>query len=1000
MLKLRLLGATDVSAAGQTLTLPPKRLALTSYLALAARPVPRTTLAGLFWNEGDDEATRRNLRQELHRMRGGPLESHLTLTPDSVCLTGYTCDALNFVQAQDAEALPLYGGPLLPELYIPNADGFMEWLTGQREALHTRWLELKRQEAALLEAREDWREALHAISPLLEHPDGAAAAQAMRLHARLGQHRAVDEVYRHYQEQLTQLGDSPPAEVAALHARLRGETAPSLPPSLGSSLAHPPLIGREALLEQIMPLLHAGGRLLLLEGEPGTGKTTLAGAAVQHWGSALRLQGREESQHLPFYPLLAAFRANLPPLRELPDAWQQEISRLLPALRPETPPPADAHGEGRTRFLSALGEGIRVLARANLLFLDDLHWFDAATLEVISLLRPQTRQWRAIATLRPLEAGQNAALSRTLSLYGARGEVTRLSVPPLSETETLRLIRAVAPPGTQGTRFARRLYASTQGNPLFLLETIRALLASGDLREEAGAWHTNFDAETADYHELPLPASVASAIQARLTRLSEAGANGGALLHLLGAAALLGGDFSAEELGKSTPLDEWTLLDTLEQAVTAGLLTRQGGERYRFSHALVQRSILESLTPERRRFLHRRLAATLEQLTAAPARLAPHLEGSGQTGAAAQAWLAAADQAERVYAHQETLSYLQRALKLDLPAHEARIVHLRRADTCRLLDDRPAWKAALQDAAELSASDDLALQLRFIELAFYSGQYPQVIQAVQGLQAAPLSAEQRGWALLWLGNAHNRQTHMQEAMRVYAQALEAAPDSAHELRGRVLNAWAYAATETKDLHVAQEKVRAALNAFKAGGFLRGQCMALNTAGTVEYLLANYSVSARHYQESFRRAQEIGDKTSQRLALTSLSGTYIHTGQLDEALETVNAALELLEETPDAYTEGFLLNRLVDLHLQRQQPERALRTAERWQRHADTHGFALWSADSRLTRAELLLHQPDQHLQPLLDDIPRFLDELDAALRDERQQRLAALLAAVSDTKLK
>jgi len=264
VLELRVLGECEFWLSGTLLHLSPKRTALVVYLALEGTPsgVKRSTLTELLWTDSSPEAARRNLRQELHRLKASALSGLLELTPEAVALRGpLECDVFRFEREQgDVQAaLALYRGPLLEGLDVPGASGFDEWLKKRRGELHIRWYGLKRTRAAQLEAEGRLREALRELGPLLESaflleaPDESLHREAMRLHALLGERDSALERYTRLKTLLErELGVLPDAETQALVERLRGlpSSAIALQASHGS-LSHPPLIGREALLESL-----------------------------------------------------------------------------------------------------------------------------------------------------------------------------------------------------------------------------------------------------------------------------------------------------------------------------------------------------------------------------------------------------------------------------------------------------------------------------------------------------------------------------------------------------------------------------------------------------------------------------------------------------------------------------------------------------------------------------------------------------------------------------
>jgi DNA-binding SARP family transcriptional activator len=999
VLELWVLGKCKLWVDGQFLSLPPKRLALVVYLALEGQTqaggVRRNTVAELLWTDSDPESARRNLRQELHRLKQTPLAPWLELTPETLGLGSLECDALRFERGFQAgqddfeQILKLYGGPLLEGLDVPSAGLFEEWLEVKRAALHAHWLELKRKQSAQLELQGNLRGAIEALSPLLETPDETAHREAMRLHALLGQREAALERYFSLKTLLErELNLEPSPETQALFERLRGLSGLSTTPVRAEpSVLHPPLIGREALLQTLERTLSEGKGLVLLEGEPGVGKSAVLEALSHHWGAVLTLRGREEAQNTPLLPLFEALRDRLHTLEELEPLWRREVARLIPDLEPELDlPPASS--EGRARFLEGLSRALHIALGGGLLALEDLHWFDPSSLEVLSLWSRELgsrerRGARVLGAARPQESRENAALERWISTLERRGQLERIPLLPLSETETLRLVRALSPGGRGGALFSRRLFETTEGNPLFVLETLKSLLESGELREEGGDWHTRFDEATEDYRELPMPSSVQDALLSRLERL------GDPVRRLLESAALLGGTFSWAELEDATPLNEWQALEALEGAILAGFVREQDGG-YRFGHALMRRVLIEKLRPERRGLLHRKLVNTLEGLNAPPARLAPHLEGSGQRSRAAGVRLEAARAASQIYAHLEALEHYQKALENGLDTQTSFEVHLERAQVYRTLDDKLHWEGALE-AAQIHSSglkDPPRLELLQTELDFYAGRYTQALTRGKALWLCQdTTDEQKGWAGLWAGNALSRTSRLEEAMAWYEHSLERVPEHASELRGRLYNAWAFAANEAGLFELGLQKVHLSFRYFEAIHDLQGLTMAYNTAGNLAFSAEEDQKAASYFEKSYELACSLHNTTLQRTTLVNMGAAYLVLGQDDRALEVTNRCLEILAEYPDKYSECLLHNRLYYIYKNRREMTKAQHQLELSIVLADQENFMNWRIEFRIRQLELLASNQIQLGQDLL----RFIEEHLPQLPLDTQNRLSSEL---------
>jgi predicted ATPase len=270
------------------------------------------------------------------------------------------------------------------------------------------------------------------------------------------------------------------------------------------------------------------GGLTVLYGEAGVGKSRLLRELADNaaWRGVQTAWGRcYEMASAAYQPFVEVLRACLPALNasRLASVWRACLAQLLPELAGDGGPlsllPPD---EERRRLLEAIGQALVALAETtpHLLLLDDTHWIDLASLEVLRYLLPRLADSRllVVITIRGEElTGQTEA-----ELWAM--EDTRLShrleLRRLDATATGELVQRALGLEQPAPRFSARLYAETEGNPFFIVEALRTLVEEGLLvRDEAGVWSTPWDDSTQDYAELPLPAEVAHSIERRLARL-------------------------------------------------------------------------------------------------------------------------------------------------------------------------------------------------------------------------------------------------------------------------------------------------------------------------------------------------------------------------------------------------------------------------------------------------------------------------------------------------
>ncbi len=437
-----------------------------------------------------------------------------------------------------------------------------------------------------------------------------------------------------------------------------------------------PFVGRQRELTALLAQLDAAGaghgRLVLVAGEPGIGKTRLLGeftaaASARGW---LALSGRAYEgeglpPYLPFMEALGGFLAgrSAEELQDLLGPAAAGVALLMPELHERlpglTPPPALSPEHERYRLFESVCDVLVSLARATesrglLLTLDDLHWADAPSLLLLRhLARRSTAAPLLVAgTYRREDLGGEHPLLDLLAALRREALGETLELAPLADEAAALLVAQLA--GTvPAPRVATAIQRQAEGNPFFLGEVVRQLHAEGADLADPGAASTR----------IGLPEGVRQVIGRRVARLSaEARA-------ALQAAAALGDGARFAELRETSGLPEEPLLDALDTLLAAGML-REAGEGHQFGHALIRETVYAALSLARRERLHRRAAEAIERLHTANlvphvAALASHWRLAGPAGDAEKALdfaRQAARQAEAVFAWETAATHWQAAL--------------------------------------------------------------------------------------------------------------------------------------------------------------------------------------------------------------------------------------------------------------------------------------------------------------------------------------------------
>ena len=725
-----------------------KAEALLLYLAVEGGMHPRGKLAALLWPDSEPADARRALRNALSLLRDlledetAPAQhGHLLSERELLGLDAHAPLHLDLQEVQHAwqatqsfsavppepqraallaqvqHALAPVRGPFLDGFWLKEETGFDEWHTQLQQQWQVRVLLLLERLAAWQEVGGELEQARLTLTRwlALDRLSEKASRRLMRLYLAQGDLSAALQVYATLRARMAEeLQIKPSTETVALAERIRATQARQSRAPAGPAPAvqnRPPgelltpLIGRAAAFRQLVERFEQGQpQAVLLLGEAGIGKTRLANEFVA-WARArgaevLSGQAFELGGRLPYQPLVEALRERLEeenaPEDLLEDPWLAELSRLLPELRvryPDLPAPTEDELSGKLRLFEAVARLMSALAqRAPLVvLLDDLHWLDGASLD---LLRYLARSWKRhdrhillLGTVREEGLEVHPELSAQLTDLGRDLPVTQVVLQPLSQAETIQLLEAVAGESTQGTAqpatpearpspelvaLGDFLFAHTGGQPLYLLETLKLLREREWLvprLSAAGTWRLQLVRDMAatlaqerSRREL-LPPSVRALMQTRLAKLSPAARQ------LVRASAVLGRQASAPWLWQLAELGVQAGVEALEEAIKSSILREEeagagGLGSYRFTHDLVREVVYTEVGAARRLVLHQRALAVLETEGARVSELAYHALSAGEAEAASRYSVQAGDEALVVFAVEEAIGHYEQARAL------------------------------------------------------------------------------------------------------------------------------------------------------------------------------------------------------------------------------------------------------------------------------------------------------------------------------------------------
>jgi DNA-binding SARP family transcriptional activator/predicted ATPase len=689
-MRIKLFGNLRISCAGRPVTsVNTNRLySLVAYLVLHGdAPQPRERVAFVLWPASSESQARTNLRQLLHHLkRALPAECDSLVTDhfsvrwrqDVPC----AIDVVEFqaaiaeaalartgqVRAREVQSLTtaaqLYEDDLLPSLYD-------DWLAPLREDYRRRICEVLHRLATLFEEQREyaaaipWAERLVALDSICE----AHHQLLIRLHAANHDRSSALRAYHQCMRVLRrELGVEPgPATMELFERILKAEpragqerSPESPPPQATKPVSHRQneraLIGRTTEWRRLeaawQRAVEEGPRVAVISGEPGIGKTRLAEelyqSCVRHGHAVAHCRCYAGQGQVAYAPVAEWLRSDA-----VRAAWKSvkpqqlaELARLAPEIREQFPElELPGHGQSgllaeswqRLRFYESMSAVFANCRKPLLLLLDDMQWCDPDSFEWLSSLLTSSAAAGilVLGTVRAEETGRGHPFTRFLAGLRQSGMALEIPLEPLDPHETAELARQESAKPLESANLGE-IFRATRGNPLFVVESVRAGMQS---------------------------TRVHAVIAARLSQLTPAS------YELAGLASVVGRPFSFDLLQKAADWDDASVSQALDELWQRRIIESRGTSEYDFTHDRLREVTCAELSLVRQRYLHRRVARALAEVYGADieswnGQIAAHFEQAGMPEEAIERYSLAAAYARQRYADAEAADLLKRALAL------------------------------------------------------------------------------------------------------------------------------------------------------------------------------------------------------------------------------------------------------------------------------------------------------------------------------------------------
>jgi class 3 adenylate cyclase len=432
----------------------------------------------------------------------------------------------------------------------------------------------------------------------------------------------------------------------------------------------PVVVGRNEELSRLEDALldaaRGDSRFVVVMGEAGIGKSRVAAEAenrARRLGFTVMHGGCSEAELvLPYLPLIEALgnyiaSQDIQALARRLGSVRSELARLFPQLADgESPPPGGDVAQAKLRLFESIITMLSLAASESglLLVVEDIHWADASTRELLDYLTRRMRGLRAmiLVTYRSDEMHRKHPLVPTIQGWRRSGAAEVIELREMSELNVAEMMTCIFDMTEITPDFRANMHSRSEGNPFVLEELLKDALDRGEIYRTASQWeHRTLD-------QFRLPDSVKDTILLRLERLGDKETT------ILQTAAVLGHAFTYSNLSAVVDASKSEVQAAIASAVGNQLLTEAGPhERFRFRHALTQEAIYEDVVLPRRQEIHSRAADVLAaDRSTNPVELALHLLGAARFTEAVPVCLDAAANAEHTHAYSEAVTLYERAL--------------------------------------------------------------------------------------------------------------------------------------------------------------------------------------------------------------------------------------------------------------------------------------------------------------------------------------------------
>ncbi len=674
-------------------------------------------------------------------------------------------------------------------------------------------------------------------------------------------------------------------------------------------------VGRRQETTKVLQFLNEPGKLHIVVGEAGIGKTRLVTHAIKSTNDTLVLKGTASGAivNIPYYTIREVLKgiyfSHQPlfekTLSQLSEILKRELIKLTPFYQVQqtefvsSSPDKYTLYEAISRFFNFLS-----IKGKTILYIDDFHWIDTESAELLYYLIKTAPDIVYMATMRNDEVKGTKA-EEIIGILGRERLYDTLELPPLSSSETKQMVSGILG-GEISDDFFNFVYSESGGNPFFIEEIIRTLHDGNKLILEKETWNIQKEVDI-------IPKTIEDTVKHRLQNLSQD------IYNILEYLSVIHNDIDPELVANITGYNEGEIYDVLDALTRKLILTNIDDRYYRFKEGIIRDVILHSISQGKLRMLHRKVGSAIETLFAKNLNehyeeLALHFSEGGVKDKTLFYSEKSGDKAMSVYAYEKAVKYYSKAIESSENEEDTKRLRLKIAKAFEGLSDFESAIENYRKAYELASSKERSDIAQRIGDSFSAmGMSNEALSWYKKAYDEAYPEYKKYIYMLDMAWEYHQNGQPSKALNMVKEALANIPESEIEALGTAHNILGAIYMNQAKYEEAEKHFKKSIEYREKTNNKKALAGSHNNLGILYDNMQRYDMVLKHYNIALNLYREIGFKEGIGIMTYNIGLLYNALGDFDRALKHLKEAKETFELIRAMYSLALVYNNLAMLY---------------------------------------------------------------------------------------